>query len=107
MLYFSWLFFCFSVFGAFLGRFFFGFDLVVDFFGLLIFGIINAHAGQFVFESHDGVAQEHALLTGTHDMQEFLGLFGAKAVDGAVTTIADWFGDTVRAAVHLGHNRGE
>ena len=40
-------------------------------------------------------------------MQEFLCLFGTEAVDGAVATVTDRFGDTVRAAVHLRHNRGE
>lgn len=99
------LFLFFPFFGAFLGGFFLGLDFVVDLFGLLVFGIIHAHAGQLVLDCHHGMGQEHALLGAVHDGHEFLRLFCTEAGSGAVATVTDGFRDAVGTAVHLGHNR--
>ena len=83
----------------------FGLGFVVHFLLLLVLGVVHAHAGQLVLESHDGMAQEHAGAGGVHDLQEVMGLLGAKA--GPVAAVADGLGDAIGAAVHLGHDRGE
>ena len=97
------LFLGFSVFGAFLGGFLLGLDFLIDFLGLLIFGIVNTHAGQLVFDGHDGMTQEHALARRVHDLEELLRLLRAEA--RALAADADRLRDAVRAAVHLRHDR--
>ena len=88
--------------GALLGSFFLCFDLVIDFFLLLIFRIVHAHAGKLVFDRHDGMREEHACLAAVHDAHEFLRLFRAKA--RTVATVTDGLRDAVGAAVHLCHD---
>jgi len=69
---------------------------------LLMFGIIDAHAHEFVFECHERMRQEHAETAGLHDGQKFFGLLFAKA--DAVTAIADGLCNAVGAARYLGHD---
>ena len=64
-------------------------------------------AGEFVFKGHHGVAQEHALLRGAHDVQEVSGLMRAEALNRTVAAVADRFCDAVRTAVHPRHDRGQ
>ncbi len=69
---------------------------------LLMFGIIDAHAHEFVFECHERMRQEHAETAGLHDGQKFFGLLFAEA--DAVTAIADGLCNAVGAARYLGHD---
>ena len=101
------LFLFFAFLGTLLGGFGLGFNLVVDFLFLLELGIINAHAGQFVFDGHYGVAEQHAFLGAVHNGHKFLRLFGTKTYNRPVAAVTDGLGNAVRAAVHLGHYGGE
>ena len=67
-----------------------------------MFGIIDAHAHEFVFECHERMRQEHAETAGLHDGQKFFGLLLAEA--DAVTAIADGLCNAVGAARYLGHD---
>ena len=69
---------------------------------LLMFGIIDAHAHEFVFECHERMRQEHAETAGLHDGQKFFGLLFAEA--DAVTAIADGLCNAVGATRYLGHD---
>ena len=67
-----------------------------------MFGIIDAHAHEFVFECHERMRQEHAETAGLHDGQKFFGLLFAET--DAVTAIADGLCNAVGAARYLGHD---
>ena len=103
----GWLFLFFAVFSALFSGFFLGLYLVADFLFLLELGVINAHAGEFVLDSHHRMGKEHALLGAVHDGHEFLCLLGAKAHNSPVAAVADGLGDAVGTAVHLSHYRSQ
>ena len=90
-------------FGLFLGILYLGVSLFLLALFLLMLGVVKAHAGHFMLDGHDGMAQQHAGLAGGHDLPELFVLGIAEA--GHLAAVADGLGDAVGAAVHFRHDR--
>ena len=58
-----------------------------------------------MLEAHHRVSQQHTLAGAGHNVHKFLVLLRAEAHN--LATVADWLGNTIWAAVNLGHNGGQ